>query len=947
MGRLARRAHVAAFIGVVAAGCGDDAGTEARIVPSVRAGPVELPPTQGTASIEPPVLPACLTGDTPTGCHALPELPDCLTDDRTEGCAAPPVHSDWDCPSGWSAETIGEGRRWEHEVCSVTNPASCQPGEIDWLGDDASCEPLGVACPADSFHPEAQIRALAPGFDGDIWYVQPGAAGDGSASSPFGAVQQALDAAGDGDVVALSPDAFAVEIEITKRLAIVGTCTTATRLEGLDGGPPRTVSVQASGVLLANLGVRGPGAGVVVEQGVQDVQLHALHVADTTHAGLLVQPEASATVTSLVVASVAPSSTPGSGWGVAVRGGSLVARRVQVDAAANFGFLVDAGASAEIEDAVVRGTEALQGAGAGVLVHDGAATLTRALLEDNVYSALTTQGPDGALDLDTVLVRGTRALAISNGGAFAVAATAGASASARQLLMTDNEGIGLFADSSLEAQRLLVRDTLTQPHDGAYGIALFLASPADVVLREAVATRARSCALQVQGQQTSLKAWDLVASDTQGSPADQTGGAGLQAYEGPSVTFERAWFENNRYAGMLFLDATDVALTDTVVIDTQLEPGNDMSGFGIWAGGEALLNGERLTVRGASVYGIYTYASEGLNLRDTLVAGVSATQSGYSGDAIHADYTPTTLERLRVRDGALTGLSLAACDAVAQDVWVSGIGSEGDPTHEAAVTAYSGAKIMMDRVRIEDSDTRGIWADGAGTRVVLANTEISRILAVPYEAASSAVLVMNDADLQAETLTVRDTEAAAVQVSWGATSTLTDTLVADTMGDTLTGIGGVAFYVLHGGSISGTRVRLSRNRTAGIYLVNESSTGKLDHLIIDRTAPPQCMTVAFGQEGSCFQSPSEIGNSVSVGVGAKAVLEVSHFDFGHARCGIQIAADGVVVAQHGEVHHNAIGANVRVPDYDLDTLLGPNVRYYANETQIDTKELRLPGLPIE
>lgn len=79
------------------------------------------------------------------------------------------------------------------------------------------------------------------------------------------------------------------------------------------------------------------------------------------------------------------------------------------------------------------------------------------------------------------------------------------------------------------------------------------------------------------------------------------------------------------------------------------------------------------------------------------------------------------------------------------------------------------------------------------------------------------------------------------------------------------------------------------------------------------------------------------------GAGFEARVELSHFDIGHARCGIQIAADAVVKASNGSIHDHRIGANIRVPDYDL----GPEVRYDDIDTQLDTQELRLPRLPSE
>lgn len=136
-------------------------------------------------------------------------------------------------------------------------PWACQPGEL--LLEDGSCLPAGIApedCPQGfvatgdrSCEPsliacargsmalvgERECRPVAPcaaGTWGDIpvepdtQHVAAGASsGDGSSQYPFGSVQQAVDNAVDGAIIAIAPGSYAENILVQgKRLRLWGVC---------------------------------------------------------------------------------------------------------------------------------------------------------------------------------------------------------------------------------------------------------------------------------------------------------------------------------------------------------------------------------------------------------------------------------------------------------------------------------------------------------------------------------------------------------------------------------------------------------------------------------------------------------------------------------------------------------------------------------------------------
>ena len=899
---------------------------------------------EGNGHIEPPVLPDCLLGESPNGCHQSPNLPDCLEGDDPEGCAAPPMLANWECPAGWRTEVIGEDEVWEHSICSVPAPETCATGTADWLGDPAQCETIGRPCPTGTFPPESELRAMAPGFDGTIWYVKSGGNGDGTVSSPFGTMQQAMDATAGGDIVALSADSFSQGLELTSRVAIVGACVTGTVLAGPSVGPPRTVSIQASGARLTNLQVRGPGAGIVVEQTVQDVTLDAVEVRDATHAGVLVWPSASADVSELVVRGVAIEDDIHDGWGVAVLGGSLQARRLFVEAASNYGVFTDMGGSAQLEDVVVRNVQAVQGYGGGVLFHGGTGSIARGLLEDNEYGGMIVQAL-GACELDSLVVRGTSSTPSGDGG-LGLGAFDNSVSSARQVLLDHNETTALIADAALTATRLVMRETQPRTTDGRYGSAAMIEPPADIHLDSAVAAGNHEFGVQVFGDGTSFTATDLVIADTKPSVASLEGGTGLQILEGARATLERVWLARNHYVSTLFMSAATGDVTDLTIVDSLKEPASQNWGIGFWGDEDTILAIRRLSVLHASYIGIGFSQSSLVALEDVLVSDVAQTPT-VGGIGIYAYSSPVNIDRVVVKRASGAGVELSDAQAKISDAVIEDTGGTGAPADEAGCFVSSGSVFELERARILDSDMIGVLAYGSNTRVRLTDVEISGVRAEPFESSSGGIVVTADGQVVAERLSIKGAEAVGVYARWGAEVKLTDALIADTVCDTSQGVGGFAIYGLHEVNVEANRIRLTNNQTAGILLVFPDTTGAFDHLLIDRTAPPDCMDVPYGQPGSCFEKPGEIGNSASVGAGFEARVELSHFDLGHARCGIQVAADAVVNASNGSVHDHKIGANIRVPDYDLATLLGPNVRYYDNETQLDTQELRLPGLPGE
>lgn len=128
---------------------------------------------------------------------------------------APPAPVDMrPCPTAWVEVQDGP-----HLRCAPPpRIAECPRGQAQWI-DSLGCAPIGPACPTSGW-------AEVPGPARKI-HVRPGASGgDGGEATPFGTLQEALDASIDGDVILLGPGRLELPtpVRIDRAITLAGTC---------------------------------------------------------------------------------------------------------------------------------------------------------------------------------------------------------------------------------------------------------------------------------------------------------------------------------------------------------------------------------------------------------------------------------------------------------------------------------------------------------------------------------------------------------------------------------------------------------------------------------------------------------------------------------------------------------------------------------------------------
>ena len=381
---------------------------------------------------------AALTGcqaDGPAVGSGVPEANDAGTEAGSDGGLAPPAaprFQDWDCPPGWTAETIGEGEDWAHSICAPPARVACELGTFQFL-PDATCGRLGSPCPAagERFHAEAEIRALAPGFDGPVVYVDAAAdgGGDGQRTAPLRSLAAALNDAAEGAILVLAPGRHRAHIRLSRSVALLGSCVDETILQGPPPGGPGTlpgraetrfgtvIVREATETLVANLTVTGPRAGVTLLESGGLATLRDLLVDATAGLGIVVSGRLAPTSLEGVVVRGTSATQTDDGRGLVVSSSSgVVASRLIVEDTVGVGIYVLApggppGLHATIEDTVVRTTAPLDDpfVELALSLANGAHVVVRRALFETPASfgvRLERLGDANEADLSDVVIRG-------------------------------------------------------------------------------------------------------------------------------------------------------------------------------------------------------------------------------------------------------------------------------------------------------------------------------------------------------------------------------------------------------------------------------------------------------------------------------------------------------------------------------------------------------------
>jgi hypothetical protein len=453
---------------------------------------------------------ACVPGELPLGdgrCIAAGSSPD--------GCEAGERWVDGACrgagiPAGACAEGfVHDGARG----CDPVLPGeACLAGEIAVPGDTA-CRPLG-SCGSGAF---GDIAAEPDTQHVDAGYS--GGSSDGSSARPWTTIQQAVDAAGDGAIVAVAAGSYAEQVKVVDRaIRLWGRCASMVEIVGDDSAAALAFDAGASGSSVRGLSMRGAAEGLSV-----------------------------AAATAVTVDESWIHDTDGYGVRVVGTGSSLTLSDSLLEATAGRGIYVEGGHAA-VDRCAVRDTRvgAGENGGRGINVRDGdgvrgSLQLSRSLIEKSREVGVMVHQSDA--DIDGTVVRHILPSATGRfGRCFSVQAVGSAQPSVASIRRSaaigcSDGGISVTV-SEVSVEHTVVRDVAAAFDSGIRGYGIVAqhepnsVSGSKLTVRESLVERAHEMGVFVAASEATLEGLAVIDSLPL---ADGTSGRGIGVQSDPST----------------------------------------------------------------------------------------------------------------------------------------------------------------------------------------------------------------------------------------------------------------------------------------------------------------------------------------------------------------------------------------------------------------------------
>lgn len=799
-----------------------------------------------------------------------------------------PAFEDWPCPQGWAVVPgIHDSEGGSLQIDSIAPFSGCQPiwsrscaeGQSPRLGS-LDCADVSIACPTtDAWHEASIIRSQAPGFDGQIAYVDlaAGTAGDGSRASPFATLSEALAGRGPGDIVALAPGDYAITSSwIQGRLALVGACASDTILRPTSPSESALLALTGNGPRVADVTITGPRPGIGISDAT-DVSIERVNVTGTTGVGIF----AFGTGTQVSIAQAVVRATTvdvnGSAIGISFSGGASAALSdVALIANGETGLGVyDAGTHVAATDLVAADTSSATQSSrvaAGVEVGLGATLrLTRAAVSGNRDVGIYAWGTGTELALTDAHVLENQAVLPRNLG-IGLDAFAGAHATLERVTLSKNHGAAIYAtDSGTSLHLTDVSISDTRPAiDSDVGSGLHASSGVTVEGNRLVLLRNTGSGAFF-GPGVALSLSDVRVIDTTGRSA---GSASAIAINGATGTLLRVALARNRDVGLLATGwPADLDVSDLRITDTRVAVGS--SGAGVWAAddaGDVQLSVTRGTMANNDFAAVANFGADtSVRLTDVRISNTRAgpgavlvkpSQDGASG-ACRVELTRVSLDS---NEGTGIFASGSRAQLTLQDVSIENTQSVDELEGGPALGASSGARVTGSRLALSNNVEAGIAMADAGTSLQLTDLLVSGTLA-PLEVRAGFGLVAFGGSAVVERAAFVKNVFTAVHVECSdfsfetrrcssatardAQVTLRDVIIGETASSPVDGLLGVGLAAL-GATVDLQRARIFDNRAFGVAAFGASKLGFND-VVIEGTQPAEDGVFAHGivvREGS-------------------------------------------------------------------------------------------------
>lgn len=510
-------------------------------------------------------------------------------------------------------------------------PSACSDGEAHFVGE-AGCRPIGTACPASGFATDLPT-------DSPVIYVDAGAAsgGDGTEATPHDALSRiSWSSLTAGTTVALATGTYEGTLPLKGGVTVVGACVAETILSGLSAPVAAVVTVTTSGeATVRNLTIAdAPQTGVLAQNG-RTLRVEGVRVLRAT--GLAVAADGATVVArDLVVESTRTTSGGTQGYGLfAQAGGSVEATGfVVVDNTEAGAVAINADSTLVLSDGIVLSTRsrADRQVGRGIFVVDESRVeATRVHVRANRDIGIAVSGTGTTAVLTDVTVSETMPVERDGNFGRGVNVEDGATLTATRLAVFDNHEAGLVVRETAAAtlEDVVIRDIVARERDMEAGNGIQVQLGGRLTATGLVVSGVLGAGVLAGGEGVIVSLTDALITGTLPFSHDETGGVGLDARDGASVTLSRSVLSDNRQVGLLVSGAGTVVTADDAVIEHTLAQQSDgLLGRGVNVQNGARLTATRLSVDDSRDFGVLAIGADAfVTLNDATVRGTAPRDS--------------------------------------------------------------------------------------------------------------------------------------------------------------------------------------------------------------------------------------------------------------------------------------------------------------------------------
>ena len=853
---------------------------------------------------------------------------------------APPLFASWPCAEGWRPRAAVDEFPTGVAPFTVCEPAptqlDCAPGLLPLVG--RGCVPLGPECPDGDWPDETLLRARAPSHDGRIVYVRPDGVGAGSRDAPFGTVSAAVQAATDGDIVALAPGDYSDNIEIHTRVAIVGSCAEGSRLRAPADSDTTATIVVTSTLTVADLTVIGPAPGIsVARAGALDAR--GIAIAGARRVGIETFGAPVSLDHTLIEGTLTSLADGTGGHGLDVwQGGRATVTAAAILSNHEVGVFADGrGSQIELADAIIADTD---GRDAGILgygLHTQAgasATASRIWLRGNQGIGVAAFGRGSSLVLTDATVAGTRYQPADGRHGRGLQAQEGASVQLTRVVFSGNHDVGVsFAGSDVDATDLVVEGT-APPLRAGQGRGISAAMGGTVALRRTVVAGNREAGLLADAG-TRMTAADLLIVDTlttaQGAP-----GRGLFVQDGAEVLLERAVIARSQGLGCAATLGASLEASD-LSVDATAPDGAGEQGYGVFAVAAGTIDVHRLAVTASHRTGVYC-ADPGsrIDIADGVVANTHPQRSdGLGGRGVDVS-TGAALRATRLRVSRNVGVGIFAggpqgTTLALEDVTILDTQTTDAEPGGRGLSVTAGTNCSVERAAIVGNRDIGVAVRGPDATVHMVDVSVRGTLPRADGRFGLGLALLDAADLRGERIELTQNHCFGLFAVGSETRAEVDDIsIVDTQPQRSDARFGYGLYVVNAAAVDLTRTRLVRSHQVAA-LVGLGGAATLDDLSIEDTLEAACGAACADDSG---------GSGLVVVHGG--TIDVAHFLIRRSDlAGFQMAGDVDVEARDGLITDNVIGVALSAPDVDLATSF-ERVRTFGNVRDRDFSDVPAP-----